>query len=524
MTEDIFLQGGRMPGHEGAFDVLMADGRIHAIVPSGIVAPPVSSRVLALEGRFLVPGLWDNHVHFTQWAAQSRRHDFAGSTVSAEEVLARVAAITGAGELASVSPDIATGASDVATPVPVASATAPVIGFGLRDALWATALDSRRLDAVSGGAGRQVILISGDLHSCWLNSAALNRFGLPEHPTGYLQEEECFRVTGLMNDLSDDEGDELAAEAARAAAARGVVGIVDLEMTDNLAAWRRRIVGGQRDLRVAFGIYTAQLDASIEAKLHTGDIIPGTGGLLTVGPFKVITDGSLNTRTAYCFDEYAGLEGQEHSHGLLTVAPDDLQRLLERASAAGLIPAVHAIGDHANSLALDIFEALGSRGRIEHAQLVAESDFARFAAAGVTASVQPEHAMDDREVADRYWAGRTDRAFALASLRAAGASLLLGSDAPVAPLDPWVTMAAAIGRARDERTPWHPEQRIPAADALAASTNGSALIGVGTPADIVVTDLDPLDTSPELLRTMPVSATFLAGRPTYLAPWASMLA
>ncbi|RFA08792.1 hypothetical protein B7R54_05785 [Subtercola boreus] len=521
MTDDIFLQGGRMPGHEGTFDVLLADGRIRAIVPNGIVSTPSRSRVLALDGRFFVPGLWDNHVHFTQWAAQGRRHDFSGSTASAGDVLARVASIVsggGAGPGAGAGLGSATGgvgASDDSAP-------APLIGFGLRDGLWESPLDRAALDAVAGA--RQVILISGDLHCCWLNSAALAHFGLAGHPTGLLREDDCFRVTGLVNDVSAEAGDALAAEAARVAASRGVVGIVDLEMADNLAVWRRRIAAGQRDLRVAVGIYTAHLDQAIEARLRTGDIIPKTGGLLTVGPFKVITDGSLNTRTAYCYDEYPGLEGQPGSYGMLTVVPDDLLALLERATAAGLVPAVHAIGDHANALALDAFERLGSGGRIEHAQLVAGADFARFAAAGVTASVQPEHAMDDRDVADHYWEGRTDRAFALASLRASGALLVLGSDAPVAPLDPWVTMAAAVGRSRDGRTPWHPEQRIAAADAVAASANGNPLIGVGMPADLVVTDLDPLASDPDELRGMPVSATFLAGRPTHLAPWATALA
>ncbi|MDF2443220.1 MAG: hypothetical protein JWR01_1423 [Subtercola sp.] len=515
MTGDIFLQGGRMPGHDGTFDVLMADGRIRAIVPSGIVSTPARSRVLALDGRFFVPGLWDNHVHFTQWAVQGRRHDFSGSTASAAEVLSRLASITSTGSGADTSDSAGIGTASRA------STQAPLIGFGLRDGLWESPLDRDGLDAVAGG--RQVVLISGDLHCCWLNSAALEHFGLAGHPTGLLREDDCFRVTRLVNDLSAEAGDELAAEAARAAASRGVVGIVDLEMADNLAVWRRRIGAGQRDLRVAAGIYASHLDQAIEARLRTGDIIPKTGGLLTVGPFKVITDGSLNTRTAYCYDEYPGLEGQQGSHGMLTVAPDDLLALLERATASGLTPAVHAIGDHANALALDAFERLGTGGRIEHAQLVADVDFPRFASAGVTASVQPEHAMDDRDVADHFWVGRTDRAFALARLRASGADLLLGSDAPVAPLYPWVTMAAAVGRARDDRSPWHPEQRIAAAEALAASANGSAIIGVGQPADLVVTDFDPLSSGADVLRRMSVSATFLAGRPTHLAPWAAAL-
>ena len=81
--------------------------------------------------------------------------------------------------------------------------------------------------------------------------------------------------------------------------------------------------------------------------------------------------------------------------------------------------------------------------------------------------------MDDRDVADHYWAGRTGRAFPYRALLDAGAELEFGSDAPVAPLDPWITIAAAVTRSRDGREPWHPEQCIPVADALRASQGAS---------------------------------------------------
>ncbi|MEF2976909.1 amidohydrolase [Subtercola sp. YIM 133946] len=504
---DAFLRRGRIPGRDAECDVLLADGRVRAIVPTGVVRPPRAAEVLELDGRFVIPGLWDNHVHFTQWALVSSRLDVSAASSAAEVVGLLLAGAARPG-------------------------TAPLIGFGVRDGLWpdASALDSALLDTVS--ATRAIVLISADLHGCWLNSAALAQYGLSGHPTGHLREDECFAVMRRLDDVSDDVGDALVETAAVAAARLGVVGIVDLEMRDNLSDWRRRIERGTRSLRVSFGIYGEHLEQSIRAGLRTGDVIAGTDGLLSVGPFKVITDGSLNTRTAYCYDEYEGLEGHEHSRGMLTVAPDALLALLERATRAGLTPAVHAIGDHANALALDTFErlaadAVATGARIEHAQLVAAADFARFAALGVIASVQPEHAMDDRDVADRYWAGRTDRAFALERLRASGADLVLGSDAPVAPLDPWQTMAAAVSRARGGRAPWHPEQRVTAQYALTASTSGPQpfaasasagglpSIGVGMPADIAVIERDPLRIAPDDLRGMPVAATFLAGRPTH---------
>jgi predicted amidohydrolase YtcJ len=198
---------------------------------------------------------------------------------------------------------------------------------------------------------------------------------------------------------------------------------------------------------------------------------------------------------------------------MLTVSPDRLVELMRRASAAGIEPAVHAIGDRANAIALDAFEAVGCHGRIEHAQFLRTADLPRFAALGVAASVQPDHAMDDRDVAERYWAGRTDRAFPLRSLLDAGATVLLGSDAPVSPLDPWVTLAAAVGRARDGREPWHPEQEVSAMEAIAASTRGA--IAVGQPADIVVVERDPIGSTADELRTMPIFATLLGGRTTY---------
>jgi predicted amidohydrolase YtcJ len=152
---------------------------------------------------------------------------------------------------------------------------------------------------------------------------------------------------------------------------------------------------------------------------------------------------------------------------------------------------------------------------VEHAQLVAADDFARFAALGVVASIQPEHAMDDRDVADHYWADRVDRAYAWRSLLEAGGTLALGSDAPVAPIDPWVTMAAAVFRTRDGREPWHAQQRISVEAALAASTRST--VAVGQPADLVAVPRDPSASDADELRSMPVLLTMLGGRVTFSA-------
>lgn len=432
-------------------------------------------------GRWVVPGLWDNHVHFSQWSLGRQRLDLAAAASAAH------AAALVKRNLRADSP-------------------VPFIGSGFRDGLWPDAPNLSDLDEAA--ASHPVVLVSADLHSVWLNTVALDLYGHPGHPTGLLREDDAFAVTTSIAQVPDAELDRFALDASAAAAARGVVGFVDLEMAWNWNTWKRRQSGGNHYQHVEIGVYRQHLDRAIDAGLRTG--LSG-GELLEVGSLKLVTDGSLNTRTAYCFDPYPGTDGR----GMLTIAPDELRSLLRQAVEAGFEVAVHAIGDEANSLALDAFAATGARGTVEHAQLLAETDIARFASLDVVASVQPEHAMDDRDVAEHYWHGRTRRAFVLRSLLEAGAQLALGSDAPVAPLDPWVSIAAAVGRARDGREAWHPEQSISFAQALEASTRST--ISVGQPADLVLTDIDPFTASPQELREMPVAATLLAGRFTHNA-------
>ena len=323
-------------------------------------------------------------------------------------------------------------------------------------------------------------------------------------------------MSTAVSAVSEDQLDEWVGEAAEAAAARGVVGIVDLEMTLSVDRWARRVAAGTTCLRVRAGVYPADLDEVVGRGLRTGDVVPDTHGLVEMGPAKIITDGSLGTRTAWCHDSYVGMEGDPAARGVATYGREALVDHLRRASSAGLVPAVHAIGDAANASALDALEEVGCGGSIEHAQLLDPVDVERFARLGIVASIQPEHAMDDRDVADRLWAGRTGRSYAWGSLAEAGVRLQLGSDAPVAPLDPWVAMAAAVWRARDGRDPWHPEQRLAARTALAASTGGRTSVEAGSVADLVVTEIDPLTATDHDLRTMVVSATLLGGRFTHL--------
>jgi predicted amidohydrolase YtcJ len=494
---DLLLHSGRLPGHAEPVDITITDGSVAMIAPSehsAEVSIP-HTEVIDLDGRTVLPGLWDHHVHFDQWAQVSRRLDLSATSSAAHLADAVADWITARG----------------------AKLDLPIVGYGFRDALWPDAPNRPTIDRVTGD--RPTVLVSGDLHSAWLNSAALTRYGHPDHPTGLLREDAAMAVLGSVSALEPQVADRWARDAADRAAQRGVVGIVDLERPFSIDTWTRRVQSGNRALRVAAGVWPESLAEAISRGLRSGDVIDGTFGQVKMGPFKVITDGSLNTRTAYCHDPYPGSAGSDHPYGLLLVAPEQLVPLLVKATAAGLRCAVHAIGDHANSLALQAFAESGATGSIEHAQLLDDTDVPRFAQLGVVASVQPEHALDDRDVADHHWAGRTHRAFALRRLLDSGAILTLGSDAPVAPLDPWIGIAAAVRRTRDDRPAWHPEQRITVGEALTASyrdpQTGRGGIEVGDDADLVICDLDPFTATATQLREMPVAGTLLSGRWTH---------
>ena len=477
-------------------DVLVDGGEIRWLSsdPKARVSKPVDEQ-LDLDGRWLGPGLWDSHVHFGQWTLLSRRLDVSGADSAAE-----TAALV----------------RDELTRHPL-GAGAVLIGQGFRDGLWP---DAPTPELLAFG-DQAVVLVSGDVHCLWSNRAAVRMFDLPE-AAWLLREQEAFDLNVRLSAVPEQQLDARALESAATAASRGVVGIVDLEMSGAVASWQRRFGAGFRGLRVKAGVYPDDLDGVVAAGIRTGQVVPETAGLLVGGPFKLFTDGSLNTRTAWCYDDYPGLSGPDAA-GLAIHSADELLGLARAAVAQGFIPTIHAIGDRATTLALDTFEALGRLpaglaeigGSIEHAQLVTTADLPRFAQLAVRASVQPEHAMDDRDVTDHYWAGRADRAFAYRALWEAGAELALGSDAPVAPLDPWVTISAAVSRTRDGREPWHPEQALPIDAALRASWGGAADIAIGGPADLVITELNPVEASGDDLRTMPVFATMVAGEWSY---------
>lgn len=496
---DLFIRAARPVAHVGPgtrepIDVSVVRGRIDRVGPS--LVPHDAQHVVEAEGRWVMPGLWDQHVHLSSWVQHGSRVDVSAAR-SAEEAA-----------------EIVRGHLDApGGPGPGEA----VVGVGHRSASWPTAPTASVLDVVTGS--RPVVLISGDGHHGWLNSAAMSAFGLPHRATVF-RENEWFPIAQRLPELPGIDGSRTEAyrRTLDRAAALGVVGIVDLEQEAVFALWPGRFDDGLDLVRVRTATYADTLDEVIAAGLRTHDVI-GSNPLLTMGPLKIISDGSLHTRSAFCCQPYADASHLDEPYGSPNLSADALLGLMSRARAHGLEVAVHAIGDAALARALDAFDRSGAHGSVEHAQLITDADIGRFADLGIRASMQPAHLLDDRDVAAQCWPDRVDRCFRFRSLRDAGVDVVLGSDAPVSPLDPWQAMAAAVHRSDDDRAPWNPAESLSVAEALTASVDGQR-VQVGARGDLTLLDADPLlagepGAVAARLRHPQVATTVVAGRVTY---------
>ena len=481
-------------GQTQPVDILIRDRTVVAV---GVdLARPAGVAELAGEGRWALPGLWDQHVHMVQWALVRSRLDlsFARSVEEALDAVRR-------------------GLTDAPVPFNADAAQPPLVGFGHRPASWAGRPTPADLDEVS--PDRPVVLISGDAHHGWLNTAAMRLLDVPWRD-GVVSENEWFDAYDRLGDLPGAAGQAEAAvlDAVREARRRGVVGVVDLEFSPSWDRWPTRLAA-TGPFRVRTGVYAGRLRDVITRGWRTGDPLPGTDGWATMGALKIISDGSLNTRTAWCCEPYADGASLAEPLGVANFGEAELTDLVATAHQHGLETALHAIGDRAVAQALAVFARTGASGSIEHAQLLPAGGLAQWAPLPVRASVQPAHLLDDRGVTEQCWPDRTARAFALGSLREHGIPIVLGSDAPVAPLDPWLAMAVAVCRAPEGGEPWHPELSLTPREALTASVDGRTL-AVGQPGDLVLLDADTLAggdpaVQAKVLRTMTVSATVVGG-------------
>jgi predicted amidohydrolase YtcJ len=469
---------------DGPVDVLVVDGRVTRVGPG--LSRPAGVEEIDAEGRWLAPGLWDQHTHLGQWSLTSTRLDLSAAD-SPEHAL------------------------DLTRFWLAEHPGRPLVGFGHRPAVWDRQPTVAELDAVAGDT--PVVLIAGDAHHAWLSTSAQVALGLAVRDDN-VYENEWFAAYAGLPALVGNEGISPAGyrNALNRAASRGVVGLVDFEFGAGPQDWVERWTEECDVLRVRVATYADRLDEVLDAGLRTGDhLLPGDDRL-TMGPLKIISDGSLNTRTAWCCEPYS-----DGGLGAANQSAEELHSLLARAHAGGLEVATHAIGDAAVAHALAVYAATGARGSIEHAQLVARDDVRRMAAVGVRASVQPAHLIDDRALTEQIWPGRSERCFAFRWMLDAGVPMVLGSDAPVAPLDPWLAIAAAVHRGADGEDAWHAEQALSPAEALAASVDFQPTVGPGSRADLLLLDRDPLAAGDDAdvahqLRSMPVALTVAAGR------------
>jgi predicted amidohydrolase YtcJ len=385
-----------------------------------------------------------------------------------------------------------------------------------------------------------------DLHTSLANTVALRLAGITRHtpsppggeivkdpatgePTGILKDTASELVLAKVPQPAFAEKIEAAEASLRHAAERGVTSVNDMADPSSFEVYQELDRRGKLTARVNVFIPVTEVETLARLKIKS----PFGGARLKLAGLKGFVDGSLGSATAYFFEPYADAPakaGLLHAH----MVPEGVmeERILE-ADRAGLQVAIHAIGDRANSLLLDIFERTAAangprdrRWRIEHAQHLRPGDLARFGRLGVVASVQPYHLIDDGSWAERkIGPARVRTTYAFESLRRAGATLAFGSDWTVAPLDPVLGIYAAVTRRTlDGRHPdgWVPGEKVSVEEAVRAYTvNGAwaqfaehekGTIAAGKLADLVVLDRNVFTIPPEEIAGASIRLTVFDGR------------
>lgn len=388
-----------------------------------------------------------------------------------------------------------------------------------------------------------------DGHESLANSLALRLADItaktPDPPGGQILRDKQGNPTGILRDSAQELVEKVMpprshAQRMRAihqamdyAASLGITSVQDMNPSyDDVKAYSELMENGQLGLR----IYVAPIETDWKDQAKIGIRHAFGTPFLRMGAVKGYADGSLGSETAYFFEPYTD---NPRSHGLLSSEmhpPSAMLQRLKAADAAGLQLCIHAIGDHAISIVLDMFEQIEKtngkkdrRWRIEHSQTLAEKDFARYARLGVIASVQPYHAIDDGRWAEkRIGPQRIQRTYAFRTFIDNGVRLAFGTDWPVAPLSPMWTIYAAVTRATlDGKNPdgWIPDQKLTVPEAVEAYTMGSAYaefqedqkgsITPGKLADFVVLSDDIFHIPPSQIKNVKVEATYVGGKLVY---------
>lgn len=401
---------------------------------------------------------------------------------------------------------------------------------------------------------RPVALWSVDYHTLWLNGAALDAVGIddrtPNPVGGEIVRDAEGRATGILREdaatiaerripaLSLEQRAQNMLTAQRRWLAEGLTGVHDIDGAPSQEAWDALRAEDGLLLRVVKHLRLDELDRARDEGWRTGDqlgrsrraplgepeapLIWGTEGLddwFVRGGLKLFSDGALGSQTSFMTDPFPARPGEDHlpNYGLPIAGEDLLVEQIGEALDAGIALAIHAIGDRANHHVLAAFARTADasraaerrygrplRHRIEHAQFVRPEEVELYARLGVIASMQPRHCISDLHLLESLRPDPRLAAYAWRDLAAAGVPLAFGSDGPVEPTDPFAGIYAAMTRAHidgDPATTFQPERRIPAWDAIAAHTSGAAFaaglertvgtLAPGMAADLIAVDVDP---------------------------------
>jgi predicted amidohydrolase YtcJ len=448
-------------------------------------ADPFTRRFELDPDEVAIPGLTDAHLHLAEGGIAMDHVDLSASP-TLEDGLARIVAAH-----ERLAPD------------------AWLEGHGWnadRWKRWPTAADLARV-----APGRRAALWAHDHHALWASEVALAIAGIDADredpaggiirrdeaggPTGVLHESAARLVVDRMPQADPERYASLIARLAHDLVRLGVVAVHDpgaLSLQEGLgrgiAAYQALDERGDLPIRVHASIREEQLATAVDMQLRSGDPLGPPGGRARFGWLKLFADGTLASRTAALLEPIEPEEGRPlppgTERGIWLTEPEHVAEMARRAADAGIATQIHAIGDRSCRASLDALEPTAGKAalmpRLEHIQLLHPDDRARFARAGIAASIQPIHVRADAAVARLLWGDRAEtRGYPMRSLLDAGAVMAFGTDAPVEPIDPWPGLSMAVTRIDGSwpagSPPFGPDERVTLEQAVRAATIGPAV-------------------------------------------------